>query len=94
MVNCVHPDILRSALAADGNRTPTVAARFRGIQANAACEEPYALDSSDMIRSSTPTELLQSFQQLHKAFPMKIYGGCCGTTDAHMRELAKWVSAL
>jgi S-methylmethionine-dependent homocysteine/selenocysteine methylase len=94
MVNCVHPDILRDALDADFNRTDAVRTRFAGIQANAACGEACELDSSREVLSSSADGLLRSFKRLHEAHPMRVFGGCCGTDDRHMRELARWLRTL
>lgn len=89
MTNCVHPNILREALSQEPNRTALVRERFRGIQANAACLLPEELDSSQALQTTSAEELGEAFALLHGEFPLKIYGGCCGTDDSHMRELVR-----
>jgi len=93
MTNCVHPDILRNALSEKYNDTDTVRARFGGIQANAVCAEPDELDSLLEMKTSPADELANSFLSLNEVLPIKICGGCCGTDDRHIREIAKRLSA-
>lgn len=88
MTNCVHPAILLEALDQPHNKTELVRERFQGIQANAACMEPDRLDGSRELRSSAPDELADHFITLLQAHPLKILGGCCGTDDSHIREMA------
>lgn len=89
MTNCVHPSILRQCLIQPENQTALVRERFCGIQANAACLDPQTLDKSNYMMTSDPDELAISFKALHTEFPLKIYGGCCGTDENHIRALAK-----
>ena len=92
MTNCVHPTILKEALSQPFNETETVRMRFSGIQANAACYEPHELDSSIGLLTTSSTDLANEFDVLRKEFPLKIWGGCCGTDNTHIRELAKRLS--
>ena len=87
MTNCVHPSLLMEALGRQVNHTPLVRRRFMGIQANAARMDLTALDGSAVLHSSAPEDWAKSFAALCERFPMKIRGGCCGTTDAHIRAL-------
>ena len=90
MTNCVYPDILRQALSRPFNNTTVVKTRFMGIEANAANAEPEELDSANNIIASDADELLDSFIALDDAFPLKIYGGCCGTNETHIRSIARY----
>lgn len=87
MTNCVHPTILNKALSQKENQTELVRNRFCGIQANAACLSPQELNNSKVLKTTSAKELAQDFSLLHSSFPMKIYGGCCGTDDTHMIEM-------
>ena len=89
MTNCVHPDIVYKALSKNFNRTEIVRNRFRGIQANAACLSPEELDNSCELISSTPSNLAESMIKLQKDFNFKIFGGCCGTDDKFIEEIAR-----
>lgn len=91
-VNCVHPDILHQALNNPLNNTQLVRARFKGIQANASCLSPEELNECTCLKSSSPIELAESMMSLHKDFPLKIVGGCCGTDNTHMQKFAELFS--
>lgn len=87
MTNCVHPKILKNALLY--NNTALVKSRFKGIQANAAYLEPEVLDKPSETISSSAFDLADEIMSLHKEFPLKICGGCCGTDSSHLREFAR-----
>lgn len=89
MTNCVHPSILKKALLQNTNQTELVKKRFCGIQANAAYLSPQELDHSSSLKTTSAIALSEEFFSLHKAFPLKIYGGCCGTDDSHIIEMVK-----
>ena len=89
MTNCVHPDVLAQALSRTPNRTALVRERFCGIQANAADADACSLDKCGEPVTTGAKELAVCFAALHSEFPMKIYGGCCGTDDTHIREIAR-----
>lgn len=89
MTNCVHPDIVYKALSKKFNRTEIVKNRFRGIQANAACLSPEELDNSCELISSSPSSLAEGIIKLKKDFDFKIFGGCCGTDDIYIEEVAR-----
>ncbi|MEG0611480.1 MAG: homocysteine S-methyltransferase family protein [Clostridium sp.] len=89
MTNCVHPDIVYKALSENFNRTEIVKNRFRGIQANAACLSPEELDNCCELMSSSASSLAKSMMKLRKDFNFKIFGGCCGTDDKYIEEIAK-----
>lgn len=87
MTNCVHPRILKHAL--QRNNTALVKGRFKGIQANAAYLSPDELDKPSETISSNAHELANEIVCLNTEFPLKIYGGCCGTDASHLIEFAK-----
>jgi len=89
MANCIHPQILKTALL--HNDTPLVRSRFRGIQANAAYLSPEELDKPSETISSSPSDLANEILSLHNEFPLKFYGGCCGTDGSHLREFANYL---
>ncbi len=93
ITNCVHPANLLKALMAPFNQTEVVRRRFRGIIANASTFDPQDLDHSKTVKSCTAEQLLEDFVALHNAFPLKLYGGCCGTNNTHMQALAGWMQS-
>ncbi len=89
MTNCVHPITLKKALSHSYNNTETIRQRFKGIQANASCLSPEELDGSEVLKSSTPQSLASDIIKLYENITPKIFGGCCGTTNQHIDEIAK-----
>jgi len=86
MANCVHPKTVRLALRL--NDAALIRERFKGIQANGAYLPPDELEALDGTLTSDPRELAEEIIALDREFPMKIIGGCCGTSDTHLREFA------
>lgn len=89
MTNCVHPKILKSALLKEYNNTYVVSARFKGIQANASELSPEELDGSDVLKTSDNISLANDMVSLYNEFDLEIFGGCCGTDNTHIEEIAK-----
>jgi S-methylmethionine-dependent homocysteine/selenocysteine methylase len=92
MANCIHPINLDLALSKEFNQTELVRTHFSGIQANASPLSPEELDGSCEIITSDPTELAQGMIKLRDRYQLQIFGGCCGTNQHHMEELAKRLS--
>ena len=57
--------------------------------ANTAALEPEELDDSEELVEEDPRIFGQSVASLHGELGMKILGGCCGTDDRHIDNLAK-----
>lgn len=89
MANCIHPSILYKALSWDFNKTSLVRQRFRGIQANTSALPPEILDNSNKLRFSNCVELGKEVYKLTEIMDLKIIGGCCGTDDTHIDEIAR-----
>jgi S-methylmethionine-dependent homocysteine/selenocysteine methylase len=89
MTNCVHPKVLNSALSCQCNRTDIVLNRFKGIQANTSPLSPEELDGSCDLKTSDAVSLADDMMELYHNFGLKIFGGCCGTDNTHMEEIAK-----
>ena len=88
MTNCIHPAILYKALSWSFNQTPLVKKRFRGIQANTSTLPPEQLDNSKDLKCSGCIELAQDMYKLNEVMTLKIIGGCCGTDNTHISEIA------
>lgn len=89
MTNCVHPRILSKALSFPFNRTELVRTRFLGIQANSSPLSPEELDQCCELKTSDSTILADEMMKLHQQYPLKIFGGCCGTDATHLEAIAK-----
>jgi S-methylmethionine-dependent homocysteine/selenocysteine methylase len=89
MTNCVHPKVLNSALTQEYNKTSIVKARFKGIQANTSELSPEELDNCVELKTSDNISLANDIIDLYNEFNLKIFGGCCGTDNKHIEEMAK-----
>ena len=94
MVNCIHPTVLNKALACSANQTELVSERFAGIQANASALSPEELNDCYELKSAEPQQLVNEIISLRIHKQIKIFGGCCGTDDRHIDELAKKLKML
>jgi len=76
------------------NRTELVRTRFLGIQANSSPLSPEELDNCCDLKTSDATSLADEMMQLHGQFPLKIFGGCCGTDATHLEAIAKKLQTI
>lgn len=87
MVNCAHPDHIAPALSP----APWVT-RIGGIVANASRCSHAELDNATELDAGNPAELATQLAALRKRFAhITVFGGCCGTDQRHMTEIAKAV---
>ncbi|WP_159590444.1 homocysteine S-methyltransferase family protein [Chelativorans xinjiangense] len=85
LVNCSHPLEYEPALD-DGAWTR----RLRGVRPNASKMEKMELCKLNHLEDGHPVELATQLSNLHARYPhMDVFGGCCGTGDKHLREIAK-----
>ena len=89
MTNCVHPSILYKALSQPVNDCEEVRSRFLGIQANTSPLSYAELDNSIDLKTTKPDLLAEEMMKLNSLHRFKIFGGCCGTDDRHMRKIAE-----
>lgn len=94
MTNCVHPAIVYAALSKPFNRAVPVQERFLGIQANTSPLSYAELDNAADLKTSAPEPFAADMLALLKISRMKIFGGCCGTDDRHMEEVARRLAAV
>lgn len=89
IVNCTHASIFRAALFHDVNSSPLVRERIDGLLANTAALKPEELDERENLVTEAPEIFGQAVGALKNDLGMKVLGGCCGTDDRHIRQLAK-----
>lgn len=89
MANCTHASIFRNAIMHATHSSSTVRKRVAGLFANTAALEPEALDNSEELVEEDPQTFGKSVASLHSELGMKILGGCCGTDERHIDDLAK-----
>jgi S-methylmethionine-dependent homocysteine/selenocysteine methylase len=88
--NCAHPLEFEPALADDGPWLD----RLRYVRPNAAKMDKIALCSLGHLEDGDPAELGGQMGEVAKRFPRAdILGGCCGTDERHLAEIAKNVNA-
>ncbi len=86
MVNCAHPVHFAPALDEGG---PWLN-RLRGIRANASRRSHEELDAAAELDAGDPHELADDYARLMVRFPqLTILGGCCGTDERHVRQIAR-----
>ena len=88
-LNCSHPEEFTHALEhADWVK------RLRGFRPNAAKMEKIALCKLGHLEEGDPPELGRRMGDIARRFPhMDIWGGCCGTGEVHLDEIATNVRA-
>ena len=85
LLNCSHPLEYEPAI-----KTESWIKRLRGVRPNASKMEKIALCKLGHIEDGDPVELGSQIHSLTGRYPhMNIFGGCCGTGQVHLREIAK-----
>ena len=83
-LNCSHPVEFEPALS-DGDWI----VRLRGFRPNASKMEKIALCKLGHLEEGDPPDLGRRMGALAERFPhMDVWGGCCGTGDVHLDEIA------
>ena len=93
MANCVHPTVFASALAHALEADASLAGRIIGLQANTSARSPEELDGADALDTEAPDNFAAAMLGVHRRFGTQILGGCCGTDDHHITEIAKAIGA-
>ena len=89
-VNCSHPLEFEPAL--DGGEWEH---KIRCIRPNASKMEKIALCKLGHLEDGDPVELGQQIADVARRHPsMDIFGGCCGTDERHLDEIAKSVRTV
>jgi homocysteine S-methyltransferase len=89
MANCTHASVFKDAIMNDTHSSSCVRKRVAGLLANTAPLEPEELDNSEELIEEDPKTFAKSLAGLHGELGMKILGGCCGTDERHIDNLAK-----
>lgn len=85
MINCAHPDHFQSPLQRGGEWL----GRIHGLRANASRQSHAELNESPTLDIGNPAELGAQYAALTKLLPrLNVMGGCCGTDDRHVGEIA------
>lgn len=89
--NCSHPVEFEPAISEAGSWTE----RLRYIRPNASRMEKIALCKLGHLEDGDPVELGHQMADVARRFPnADILGGCCGTDERHLGEIAKSVNVV
>ncbi|MGH1365151.1 MAG: homocysteine S-methyltransferase family protein [Calditrichia bacterium] len=88
MTNCIHPTNLKQAFFNEKNHTRTELKRFSGVQANASILSPEELNNCSVLHQDDFDNLVDEMRVLKEQFGLKIIGGCCGTDEQLIADLA------
>ncbi len=86
MINCAHPTHFADALKEGG---PWIE-RLKGLRMNASKCSHAELDEAEELDDGDPLELGVESAALRRLLPgLTVLGGCCGTDQRHIEEIAK-----
>lgn len=86
MINCAHPNHFEHVVKDNSDWTT----RIRGVRANASRCSHAELDEATELDDGDPIELGDLYRGLFDHLPnVVVLGGCCGTDDRHIAEIAK-----
>ncbi len=90
MINCAHPTHFTDNLSLD---EPWMQ-RIRGVRANASTASHAELDEAETLDSGDPVALGQLLSNLQAEFgQVTLLGGCCGTDERHIEQLARSIAS-
>ncbi|BBX08010.1 homocysteine S-methyltransferase family protein [Mycolicibacterium aichiense] len=82
-LSCIHPTVAARALGHGGDAVD----RINEVKANGSTLSPAELVALDHAESDPPAEFAAAMNVLRRDYRIAVVGGCCGTTDEHMRAL-------
>jgi homocysteine S-methyltransferase len=89
MLNCLHPEAAAEALEKESLRSPETLSRVKAFQGNTSSKSPEDLDGLEYLDSQDPESFAVLMHHLRSKFGIRILGGCCGTDQQHIREIAR-----
>lgn len=92
-INCVHAQVLETALEAVAATHPNACQRLVIFQANTADNEVEELDGSEELVTEQADIFADRIAQVHDRFGIRVLGGCCGTEGGHIEALARRLAA-
>lgn len=88
-ISCVHPSVAARAVAALPADAPDLRRRLGELKANGSPMPTEELVKLDHPEADEPEVWAGEMAALLDPSGLHVLGGCCGTTDAHMRALAR-----
>lgn len=87
--NCIHPANFKAALMHERNKGKPQMQRLTGTQANASALSCTELNNCETLQQDDFNVIIDEMLSLQRDSGIKIFGGCCGTDDRFMEELAR-----
>ncbi len=92
MINCAHPTHFADLLTL--NKDQPWIQRVQGLRSNASKKSHAELDESTDLDRGNVQEFGAEHRRLADVFShLRVFGGCCGTDDEHVVEIAKVLKA-
>ncbi len=88
MINCVHPSVFDAAMENGFPTDARIRDRIIGLQANSSDLSPEELDSAEELKGDIPVDYGIKMVHVHWKHSLRIIGGCCGTNQYHIHEIA------
>ena len=88
-VNCVHPSIFQEGVGRAARNSKELKRRILGLQANTSALSPEELDGRDNLDTTAPEPFADLMLELHTDYGLKVLGGCCGSDQRHISEIAR-----
>lgn len=92
-INCVHPSVFEKAMINSRVLASGLRGRIIGLQANTSARRPEELDGSLELLTEEPSKFAGSMISLNEKYGIKMLGGCCGTDDRHISQIASLIGA-
>jgi homocysteine S-methyltransferase len=94
-INCAHPDHFADTLAVAGGAGEAWVDRIGLVRANASRMSHEELDNAQELDAGDRAELGGLYAELRRLLPtLTVMGGCCGTDDGHVTEIARSALAV
>ena len=87
-VSCVHPSVAARAMERTRAAGDDAVTRIGELKANGSPLPTDRLVELGHAEADPPEVLAEEIWALYEPTGLRVLGGCCGTTDAHMRALA------
>jgi S-methylmethionine-dependent homocysteine/selenocysteine methylase len=87
-ISCVHPSVAARAVTRLRGDAPAAATRLGELKANGSPLPTEELIKLDHLEGDPPEVFADEMAALLDPDGLHVLGGCCGTSEAHMRALA------
>jgi len=84
-INCVHPSVVLQAL----DRNPRIGNLIVAFAGNTSARSVDELDGLEELDTEDPGVFADAHRRLLEDYDIRIVGGCCGTSPAHMEAIAE-----